>query len=159
MPSSNSLFINSIFTGFIILGFVFVIQGPSKMSSKKNIQHSIKLYVADTAFIKRHPEIYSRFQKNLIPVRKYMTLNIVGEEAKDIRQLDIAKARISQIVSNSDTTAGVHFYFGKSASYGTFIKAIDILNLNGAKTYMVLDSDIWFYQFPTVQETVTPIYL
>ena len=72
----------------------------------------------------------------------------MGDNQNDKIKLDFAQIRIREILLQNDSTNGLHFRFGDSSQYWTFIKAVDILRFEKAKTYIPLDNDLWFFHFP-----------
>lgn len=73
-------------------------------------------------------------------------------------KLAYGQIRIREILASNDGINGVHFKLSDSTSYGDFVKAIDILQYEGAKRYMAYENDIWFLHEPpdTSAETIQP---
>jgi hypothetical protein len=114
----------------------------------------LPIVFTDTNFPKRFPEAFKKFNGNFPPKRNYIDISFNGDNQKNKIKLDFAQVRIREILSQNDSTNGLHFKFGESSQYWTFIKVVDILRFEDAKTYMAIDNDIWFYQFPPDTTTV-----
>jgi len=108
----------------------------------------IPIVVADTNLSKKFPDIFKDYKGTFPPKRNYVDIILTGDEATDKIKLDFAQVKIGETLAANDSINGLHFHFSDSSRYWTFIKAIDILRTEGAKTYMPLDNDLWFYHFP-----------
>lgn len=82
---------------------------------------------------------------------KIVILVFSGNKKDNKIKLVFARIKIRDILFTNDTVNGVHFQFSDSSQYWTFVKSIDILRAEGAKTYMPLGKDLWFYHFPREQ--------
>lgn len=87
-------------------------------------------------------------KSSFLPKRNFIEINIDGNNENDKMKLDFARIRIREIVSNNDDINGIHFRFGDSSQYWSFVKAIDILASENAKRYLTINNDIWVYQIP-----------
>ncbi len=105
----------------------------------------IPLFWTDANLPKKFPET---FKGEFPPKRHYTDIFFTGNKKTDKINLDFAQIKIREILSANDSLNGVHFQFGDSSQYWTFVKSIDILRTEGAKTYMPLDKDLWFYYLP-----------
>ena len=96
-----------------------------------------------------------------LPKRNYIDINITGDKENDEMKLDFAHLKIRDIISHNNYTNGVHFKFGDSSEYWSLIKAIDILRFEQAKTYILIDNNLWFFQSlpDTMHNTIRLIYL
>ena len=130
-----------------ILPFLFIYFADKELSAKT--VGVIPIVIADTNLPKKFPEVFRNFKGTFPPKRDYVDIILTGDENADKVKLDFAQVKIRETLASNDSTKGLHFHFGDSSRYGTFVKAIDILRAEGAKTYMPLDNDIWFYHFPT----------
>jgi hypothetical protein len=74
--------------------------------------------------------------------RKYLAINLDGDNANDKIRLDFARLEVRRITTSEDTTSGVDFHFGKKAQYRTFIAALDILQTENADIYSPYNDDI-----------------
>lgn len=108
----------------------------------------IPIVVADTNLPKKYPDLFKDYKGTFPPNRKYVDIILTGNETTDKIKLDFAQVKIGEILTANDSTGGLHFHFSDSSEYWTFVKAVDILGATGAKTYMPLDNDLWFYHFP-----------
>lgn len=129
----------------MILPFLFICYAEKELKEKS--LGVIPLHIADVNLPKKYPEMFKNFEGAFPPKRNYIDLMLTGDESADKIKLDFARLEISEILSTNDRTKGLHFHFGDSSQYWTFVKTVDILRANGAKTYMALDNDIWFYHF------------
>jgi biopolymer transport protein ExbD len=108
----------------------------------------IPIFLANTSLAKKYPEWFTKFRGHFPPERNYVDIDFTGNIQNDKTNLDFAQLRIRKTLLQNDSTNGVHFIFSNNSQYGTFVKAIDILRFEGAKSYMSLDYDLWFYHFP-----------
>ena len=130
----------------IILPFIFIKFADREVKAKS--LGVIPLFLADTNLPKKFPELFKDYKGTFPPERDYTDIVFTGNEKSDKTKLDFAQIKIREMLSIDDTTNGLHFQFSDNSQYGTFVKSIDILRIEGAKTYMPLDKDLWFYQFP-----------
>lgn len=108
----------------------------------------IPIVLADTNLPKKFPEVFRDYKGTFPPKRNYIDIILTGNEKTDKIKLEFAQIKIGETLAKNDSINGLHFYFSDSSKYWTFVKAIDILRTEGAKTYMPLDNDLWFYHFP-----------
>jgi hypothetical protein len=106
------------------------------------------IYLFDTVRIKKYPELYRNFNGGFHPKRNYIDIILVGNNQTNEIKLDFAQLRIREILAQNDSSNGVHFEFGDSSEYWTFVKACNMMKIEGAKTFMAFDHSIWFYHFP-----------
>lgn len=88
----------------------------------------------------KNPSVYA---KESHPTKKYTTINLTGHEKNDSISLNYAQLQIRALVKSADTTHGVHFHFGEQSKFWTYIKALDLCELEMAKIYIPYQSDIW----------------
>jgi hypothetical protein len=119
----------------------------AKNEIKRRTLTVLPLTLADTNLPKRYPGFFAKFDNLFPPKRSYFDFALTGNNENDNLSLESARAKIRLILSKNDPTNGVHFHFDKNCEYWTFVKTVDILRAGNAKTYMALDSDIWFYHF------------
>jgi hypothetical protein len=108
----------------------------------------LPIVFANTNLPKKFPEFFKDFNYSLPPKRNYLNINLTGNQQHDNIKLDFAQIRIREILSQNDSVNGVHFKFGDSSQYWSFVRTVDILRFEKAKTYLPLDNDLWFYHFP-----------
>lgn len=128
-----------------ILPIAFIIFAKNGIKERTHIV--LPIIFADTSIPNRFPEIFKKSNNNFPPKRNYIDINLTGDNEKDNIKLDFAQVRIREILSQNDSIDGLHFSFRDSSQYWTFVKTIDILRFEKAKTYMPLDNDLWFYYF------------
>lgn len=129
-----------------ILPFLFI-----RFASKELRVRSIgviTLFSADTNLPKKYPEAFEEYKGAFPPKRNYTDIILTGNAEDDSVKLGFAQIRIREILSANDSINALHFQFNDNSQYWTFVKAVDILRNEGAKTYMYLDKDVWFYHFP-----------
>jgi hypothetical protein len=131
----------------MILPFIFIYYANYQLQPQ--LLKVIPLILADTNWARKKPELFKEFYSNFPPKRKYIDINLNGNTRSDIIQLDFARVMIREILATNDTIDGVHFRFGDSSQYWTFVKAVDILRIEYASTYMPMDNDLWFYHLPS----------
>lgn len=136
-----------------ILPIAFILFTDKEIKQKRLTV--LPIVLADTNLPKKFPESFKKFNGSFPPKRNYVDINLTGDNQNDKIKLDFAQIRIREILSQNDTTNGLHFKFGDSSQYWTFIKAVDILRFEKAKTYMPLDNDLWFYHFPPDTKVVS----
>ncbi len=129
-----------------ILPFLFIHFADKEL--KANSIAVIPIVLTDTNLPKKFPEVFKDYKETFPPKRNYTDIVLTGNLKDDGIKLEFAQIKIRKILSANDPINGVHFQFGNSSQYWTFVKAIDILRIEGAKTYMLLDKDLWFYHFP-----------
>jgi len=127
----------------IILPIIFFIW-TKKIINAKTVS-VIPIVFADTNFLKKQSEIFKEYDNNFPPKRNYIDIDFTGNNRDDKTKLDFAQIRIREFVKTKDYKNGIHFSFGDSSEYWTFVKTVDILRLEGAKTFMPLDKDLWFF--------------
>jgi hypothetical protein len=130
-----------------ILPFIFILFADKEIKAKS--LGVIPLVLADTNLPNKFPELFKDYKGTFPPKRNYSDIVFTGSEKSDKIKLDFSQIKIREILSANDSTNGIHFQFTDSSQYWTFVKSIDILRIEGAKTYMPLDKDLWFYHFPT----------
>lgn len=55
------------------------------------------------------------------------------------------------MISSKKISDGVHFRFSDNSHYATFLKTLDVLIREDAKTYLFYDKDIWFINLHRIQ--------
>jgi hypothetical protein len=129
-----------------ILPILFIYFADREISSRA--VGVIPIVVADTNLPKKFPDVFKDYQGTFPPKRNYIDIILTGNDKTDKVKLDFARVRIGETLAANDSVNGLHFHFSDSSKYWTFVKAIDILRAEGAKTYMPLDNNLWFYHFP-----------
>lgn len=109
----------------------------------------ISIVVADTNLPKKFPDVFNDYEGTFPPKRRYVDIILTGNENIDKIKLEFARVKIRETLAANDSINGLHFHFSDGSKYSTFVKSIDILRAEGAKTYMPLDYELWFYHFPT----------
>jgi hypothetical protein len=133
------------------LSFLFINKATGY---KKQInQSAITLYWPNDHWYKEGMKIIKGFNKQK---RNYIEIELKDSPEENKIKLDYAQIRIREILAANDGKNEVHFKLSDSTSYGDFVKAIDILQYEGAKRYMAYENDIWFLHEPpdTSAETI-----
>ncbi len=76
--------------------------------------------------------------------KKFTVVNLTGNLDSDVAKLKSAQKSMKQIISTKDSIKGIKFHFEKKAQYWSYIKVIDILQIEKASTFLVYKDDIWF---------------
>jgi hypothetical protein len=103
-------------------------------------------------------EIKPDFDKR--PDRNYLEFHLTTDDKENKIKLDYSQLEVRKLIAKNDTLNGVHFAFDDDANYWTFIRALDICKRENAKTYIIVDNDIWLFNCapkPVVKETVLPL--
>ena len=129
----------------IILPFVFCFFAKQKI---QHLPHVIHLNLPDTLEWKKYP---SRYRYVNIPRRNYLDIVLTGNQQNDNIKLQFAQIRIREILKENDTLNGVHFLFQDNATYGTFIGALDKLQIEDADRYWLIGNSIWFWDVAHVE--------
>jgi len=77
------------------------------------------------------------------PDRVYIDINLTGNTEEDNIKLDFAQLEIRSMIAAHDTVKGVHFHFNKETKYWSFVRAIDICNMENANRYIANGNNIW----------------
>jgi hypothetical protein len=76
--------------------------------------------------------------------KKFSVVNLTGNLDSDLAKLNIAQKSVKQIISTKDSVKGIKFHFEKEAEYWSYIRVLDILQIENAKVYLPYKNDIWF---------------
>lgn len=129
-----------------ILPFIFISFANKKIQKKPPIL--TRVYFANKNFGRYFSAMTEKSDDAFPPKRKYIEINLSGNDKADQIKLDFAQIRVRKLLTQKDYDNGIHFRFGDSAGYWTFVKAICILHFEKAKTFAPIDNDLWFYQLP-----------
>ena len=110
---------------------------------------ALSVYLVDTNQFKKHPEMFVKLNKDFLPKRLYFDISFTGNNIDDKIKLDFARIQIKDYVLQKDYKNGIHFKFGDSCEYWTYVKTVDALKSGGAKTFMSFDNDLWFFNLKT----------
>jgi hypothetical protein len=135
----------------LILPFLFIYK--AQIYQKQINQSAIVLFMPDTKMYKESMKAIKGTTKHK---RHYVEINLTDSFEDNEIKLSYAQLRVREILAANDGVNGVHLKLSDSTPYGTFIRAIDILRVEGAKRYMAFDNDIWFLHEPpdTSAETI-----
>lgn len=106
---------------------------------------TLPIFMADTSLFSKFPELFARFDGHIPPRRNYLDIIITGSNPNDEIKLDFVRVRVKEMISQNDLLNGIHFKFQKTSRFGAYVRVIDLLRSEGAKTFMPLNDDIWFY--------------
>jgi hypothetical protein len=138
----------------IVLPVLFLVWSRKQFDKKQLTVLSIIL--ADTNQFKKHPEMFDTLNNEFPPKRNYLDICYTGNNIDDKIKLDFARLQIKDYVTKMDYQNGIRFKFGDSCEYWTFIKTVDALKDEGAKTFMPIDNDIWFFNIKP-DTTIQPL--
>ena len=129
-----------------LLPILFIVSAQKEIKRKTFTALTVRL-IDTTAYniLFNDPDIP---KKSFLPKRNFVEINLTGENEKDNIKLDFARLRIREITSQNDSINGVHFKFGDSSKYWTYVKAFDILTSEKVERYLPINNDIWFYHTP-----------
>ena len=75
----------------------------------------------------------------------FKIINLTGNTDSDKEKLMKAQKDIRNIISTKDSINGIKFHFGNKSEYWSYIKVLDILQIEKAKAYLPYKNDIWFF--------------
>jgi uncharacterized protein YktA (UPF0223 family) len=76
--------------------------------------------------------------------KKFKIINLTGDSVSDKKKLNIAQKEIKKIISTKDSIRGIKFHFEKKSEYWSYVRVIEILEIENAKVYLPYKNDIWF---------------
>lgn len=138
---------------FIPLLFIFL---AGRYQDEIPFPRIITIFWADTNNLKEK-EMIPLIYDYLSPRRNYVEIKLTGNKQDDQVKLDFSRIRVREIIAAKDSINGVNFIFGDGLEYGTMVKAIDILNGEGAERYIPIDNSIYFLHIPCSQESTVII--
>lgn len=142
------------------LAFIFIYFAEREIENSN--QAVIPLFLWDPIYQVKYPEFFTDWLPSGPPNRNYTNILFTGNEIEDRVKLEYGKLLIREMISSKKISDGVHFRFSDNSHYGTFVKTLDVLIREDAKTYLFYDKDIWFYQFAqgtTGQATELPLFV
>ena len=134
---------------FIPITFIYF---ASKQQRSLSIS-IIPIFWTDASYLKKH-NLFTPIKSPFPPKRNYVDIILTGNNKNDKTKLNFSQIRIKEILSTNDSINGLHFKFMGNSEYWTFIRTLDILKFEGAKTYMALDNNFWFYNVPPDTTTI-----
>ena len=121
------------------------------LSVRKPVQKkqlgALSLFLPDSSRLKPMQDTWPSSDKGFPAKRQYLTFYFNGDPKKDKTNLQSSRLLVKEIMRKNDTLNGINFHFTDNASYNSFVKTIDLLKNEGAKRYLVMNNDIWFYNF------------
>ena len=108
---------------------------------------SLDLYVWDGKMFKKETDKF-------IKSKNFETVNLTGNNKSDSEKLKYAQSQIHEIIKYADSINGIKFHFEKKAEYWSFVKAIEILNIEKAKVFIPYKNDIWFANPKTPKKAI-----
>lgn len=137
----------------IIIPFLFI--GFAKDYARKQSTFAIPIGWPDLSMIDGYKEMFAAYRNHFPPLRNYTKIRLDANQRTNQTKFDFAAIQAMELVESNDTLSGLHFVFNKESSYGNFVKAVDICRMVGAKTYMPYENNLWVYNLPTIQESMT----
>ena len=106
-----------------------------------------KLYALDVVFWSPSLKIIfpESYRHGSHPPRKYLEIDLIGNDKEDKVKLDFAQIQIRDLVATNDVKNGVHFQFGNKSKYWEFIRALDICKIANARTFVADGDNIWVF--------------
>ncbi|WP_123921929.1 hypothetical protein [Flavobacterium sp. LM4] len=89
----------------------------------------------------------SEFFKNNIAflnTKKFTTVALTGNTISDSIKLEEAQKNIQVLVKSKDSVSGIKFHFGQKSQYWTYIRVLDIINIEQGGNYFSYKNDILF---------------
>lgn len=81
------------------------------------------------------------------PHRNYININLTGNEKEDKTKLDFIQLQMRDLLKNKDTVSGIHIVFSNQSKYWTLIETLNICLKEKARTYVLVGSDFWFFNY------------
>ncbi|KAA2238733.1 hypothetical protein F0L74_21185 [Chitinophaga agrisoli] len=134
---------------FIYLPFVLILCTLFQQEPRPRTMDFIMI----APLFKAHPEWLMDAGGHFPPQRNYVDIVLTGNQAYNRIRLDFAQLSVREIMARNDTVRGVHFKFTADATYGDFVWVLNILAIERAQWYVVLNEDIYFMEEP--EEPVT----
>lgn len=91
----------------------------------------------------------------LSPSRDYFSITLSGDRKSDENKLDLSRVRLGEMLKQKNSAKGIRYHFEENAEYWSFIKALDICQVEGAKTYLPYENDLWVNHMP--DDTTEPL--
>jgi hypothetical protein len=130
-----------------ILPFLFINQASQY---KKQINHSyIESFWPSASMENEYMKAIKGSGKHK---RHYINIDLKESVEDNAIKLAYAQLRIREIIASNDSINGVKFHFSESTPYGSFVKALDILRVEGAKRYIPIENNLWFLHEPPQPE-------
>jgi hypothetical protein len=132
--------------GIISLAIIpFIFYYYSHTLLKTLHQGVIPVYWYDPELSKNNPEVFSG---EYPPKRNYIDITLTGNNQDDSIKLNFSQIRLRELLRSNDSLNGIHFQFGDSSQYWSFVRALDICRIEKAKTYMPYENSLWVYHIP-----------
>lgn len=139
---------------YCLFAFLFLLLASATiffLSVRKPVQKKqlgvLSLFLPDSSRLKSMQDTWPQSDKGFPAKRQYLTFHFTGDPKKDKANLQSSRLLVKEIMTKNDTLNGINFHFTDNASYDSFVQTIDLLKNEGAKRYLVLNNDIWFYNF------------
>lgn len=117
--------------------------------------NAFSLFLPDSTRLKSLQNTWMASDKGFPAKRQYLTLYFTGDPQTDKTNLASSRLLIKEILTTNDTLNGIKFHFTDNASYHSFVKTIDLLKNEGAKRFLFINNDIWFYNFSTDNSSIS----
>ena len=85
------------------------------------------------------------FKNNIayLKTKNFTTVSLTGNNNLDSIKLKEAQKSIETLVKSKDSVGGIKFHFGQKSKYWSFIRVLDILQIEQCTAYFVYKDDIW----------------
>jgi hypothetical protein len=91
------------------------------------------------------PEISDANGQKFPVERNYTTINLTGNARNDKITVAYAKLLITEMLTEFDTTKGLHLHFADTAKYESFIEVLDFCDQQQTLSYAPNNSDFWIF--------------
>lgn len=89
------------------------------------------------------------------PERNFLEIMLTGNEYSDKIKLDFAQVMMKEIEANQDTVRGIHYKFGPTSNYKSFVRIISDSELLNQPYYLFNGHELWsFYFRPPERELI-----
>jgi hypothetical protein len=131
----------------LLAGIQYIIAHPSR-------PRTMPIMLIDRDDVKAHPENYPFTHHNRAK-HKFAELKLTGNAEEDDITLKYAAMEIRRTRQLKDVIHGIHFTIGENSRYGTYVKMLNMLNIEKADCYGGLDNDMWVCPVLPARKDVT----
>lgn len=141
----RKFYVAGIFSAFI-LPVLFIINARKELASLDTNCKTV--FLIDWEFLNKM-EMVGIDSISYLLNRKFLEISFNGNKTEDKTKLDFAQIFIRECIQANDTINGLSLSFGNNATFDYFVKALDVLAIEGAKYYVFQDNNkIKFYNLP-----------
>lgn len=89
----------------------------------------------------------TQYPFEIYPPREYFQINLLTKNSEKKTQLEFFQLEIRRLLAKKDTINGVHIRLNDSSTYGDLISILNIFLKEKARTYVIKENDVWFFNF------------